>query len=92
MELVRYIHLNPIRAGILKDLKGLNSYPYCGHYALMGRTEPAFRMSITFWISKKLNIASFTASESAMRGRKMVEEHGWTLLEEDKFENPRNVP
>jgi putative transposase len=41
-------------------------------------------------ISKKLNIASSTASESAMKGRQIVEEHGWKLLEEDKSENPRS--
>ncbi len=27
-ELVRYIHLNPVRAGIVSDLKELNKYPY----------------------------------------------------------------
>jgi REP element-mobilizing transposase RayT len=27
LELVRYIHLNPLRAGIVKDLRGLNKYP-----------------------------------------------------------------
>jgi hypothetical protein len=43
-------------------------------------------------ISKKLNIASSTASESAIRGRQIVEEQGLKLLEEDKSENPRNVP
>jgi len=43
-------------------------------------------------ISKKLKIASSTASESAMRGRQIVEEHGLKLMEEDKSENPRNVP
>jgi len=43
-------------------------------------------------ISKKLNIASSTASESAMRGQQIVEEHGLKLLEEDKSKNPRNVP
>ena len=26
LELVRYIHLNPVRAGIVKDLKGLSNY------------------------------------------------------------------
>lgn len=36
-ELVRYIHLNPVRAGIVENLKGLNGYPYCGHSALMGK-------------------------------------------------------
>jgi putative transposase len=36
-KLVRYIHLNPLRAKIVVDLKELNSYPYCGHSVLMGR-------------------------------------------------------
>ena len=232
LELVRYIHLNPLRAGIVKDLKGLNIYPYCGHYALMGKTEPGFqdvdyilnlfggtvpearrlylgyvkkgvaagrrpdltggglvrsaggwsalramrngenrmkgderilgqgdfvetvlkvaqenldrksriralgydfdwlvgrvlglfglsfnelltggkqrrmvqaRSVLCYWgtrelgmsavsISRKLKIASSTASESAMRGRQIVEEHGLKLLEEDKSEYSRNVP
>ena len=35
-ELVRYIHLNPLRAKIVKDLNELKSYLYCGHSALMG--------------------------------------------------------
>ncbi|CAB1059441.1 hypothetical protein D1BOALGB6SA_4203, partial [Olavius sp. associated proteobacterium Delta 1] len=43
LELVRYIHLNFLRAGIVEELKGLNKYPYCGHYALMGKTEPGFQ-------------------------------------------------
>jgi len=29
-ELIRYIHLNPLRAGVVPDLATLNSYPYCG--------------------------------------------------------------
>lgn len=36
-ELVRYIHLNPVRAGVIKDIQELNRYPYCGHSVLMGR-------------------------------------------------------
>lgn len=35
-ELVRYIHLNPYRAGLVKSLDALNQYPYCGHSVLMG--------------------------------------------------------
>jgi len=35
-ELVRYIHLNPLRAGIIANLGKLNRYKYCGHSALMG--------------------------------------------------------
>ena len=38
-ELVRYIHLNPLRAKIVVDLKALDSYPYCGHSALMGKEK-----------------------------------------------------
>ncbi len=232
VELVRYIHLNPLRAGIVEELKGLNTFPYCGHYALMGKTGPGFqevdyilnlfgekvlearrlylefvkkgvaaerrpdltggglvrsaggwsalkamrngesrmkgderilgqgnsvetvlkaaqenldrksqilvlgydfdwlvgrvlglfgltfnelltggkqrkivqaRSVLCYWgtrelamsavsISEKLNIASSTASESAMRGRQIVEDQGWKLLEEWQSENPRNVP
>ncbi len=36
-ELVRYIHLNPLRAGIVEDLAGLDAYPWSGHSALLGR-------------------------------------------------------
>ena len=36
-ELVRYIHLNPIRAGIVSGMPELNGYPYCGHSALTGK-------------------------------------------------------
>jgi putative transposase len=36
-ELVRYIHLNPLRAKIVKDLRGLDRYPYSGHQCLMGK-------------------------------------------------------
>ena len=35
-QLVRYIHLNPIRAKVITDLKELSRYPYSGHSALMG--------------------------------------------------------
>jgi len=38
-ELVRYIHLNPIRARIVKNLDELKSYKYCGHSSLMGKIE-----------------------------------------------------
>jgi len=36
LELVRYIHLNPLRAGLVKSIQELNNYPYSGHGALMG--------------------------------------------------------
>jgi REP element-mobilizing transposase RayT len=38
-ELVRYIHLNPLRAKIVVDLKELDRYSYCGHSALIGKKK-----------------------------------------------------
>jgi len=38
-ELVRYIHLNPLRAGLVKDLKELDRYRWCGHAVLTGRVK-----------------------------------------------------
>lgn len=36
LELTRYIHLNPVRAGLVEDMKELGEYPWTGHSALMG--------------------------------------------------------
>ena len=37
LELVRYIHLNPLRAGIVHSSKGLMNYAYGGHSSVMGK-------------------------------------------------------
>ena len=42
LELVRYIHLNPLRAGIVDSLQSLDDYPYCGHRELLGKTARRF--------------------------------------------------
>ena len=36
-ELVRYIHLNPLRANLVSDLKALDRYRWCGHSVIMGK-------------------------------------------------------
>ncbi|MBN2062756.1 MAG: transposase [Deltaproteobacteria bacterium] len=38
-ELVRYIHLNPLRAEIVKNISELDHYPWSGHSAIMGREK-----------------------------------------------------
>jgi putative transposase len=38
-ELVRYIHLNPLRAKLVKDSKALDKYPYSGHSAVVGKVK-----------------------------------------------------
>jgi len=43
LELVRYIHLNPIRAKLVKNLDELGHYPYSGHSVLMGKMKNAWQ-------------------------------------------------
>ncbi|MEJ5378514.1 MAG: transposase [bacterium] len=43
LQLVRYIHLNPLRAGLVMDVNALDNWPWSGHSALMGRKEYAFQ-------------------------------------------------
>ena len=39
MELIRYIHLNPLRAKLVQDLKELDKYPWTGHSAILGKRK-----------------------------------------------------
>ncbi len=36
LELLRYLHLNPLRAQVVPDLRKLDRYPWTGHSALLG--------------------------------------------------------
>ena len=42
-ELIRYIHLNPLRANMVQDLKELKEYRFCGHGVLMGKRTCDFQ-------------------------------------------------
>ncbi len=44
-ELVRYIHLNLLRAGLVKDILELNQSPWSGHSALMGKVKRKWQNS-----------------------------------------------
>jgi putative transposase len=39
LELTRYIHLNPLRAGLVKDILGLREYRWSGHSSIMGNIK-----------------------------------------------------
>jgi len=39
LELTRYIHLNPLRACLVKSLEDLDGYRWCGHSAIMGTVK-----------------------------------------------------
>ena len=56
-ELVRYIHLNPLRAKQVLDVSGLNLYAYCGHSALMDRKRRDWQDTeyvLSFYGNKKI--------------------------------------
>ena len=36
LELVRYIHLNPLRAGLISGMNELDRYDWCGHAVVLG--------------------------------------------------------
>jgi len=58
LELLRYIHLNPLRANIVKTVEELDRHPYCGHsYTMNG--NPSFQDTdyILMQFNKKANIA-----------------------------------
>ncbi|MGH7830292.1 MAG: transposase, partial [Candidatus Binatia bacterium] len=54
-ELVRYIHLNPLRVKLVGDLSELERYPYCGHGAVLGRLRYQWqdRDSVLQWFGKR---------------------------------------
>ena len=45
LELVRYIHLNPLRAGLVKDLNDLNTYAFSGHGVILGKHQQSWQHS-----------------------------------------------
>lgn len=54
-ELVRYIHLNPLRAKLVEDSTSLEKYPWCGHGVLAGRFKKDWqdRDYVLSWFGKK---------------------------------------
>lgn len=43
LALVRYIHRNPLRAGLVATVEELATYPWSGHAALVGGPAPGFQ-------------------------------------------------
>ena len=62
LELVRYIHTNPIRAGIVNGLNELDQYPWTGHAVLMGRVK-------RFWQSTDEVLILFGMRRAEARGK-----------------------
>jgi len=68
-ELVRYIHLNPLRARLVESLDQLDRYPWCGHAVLLGKTPNT-------WLDRRYVLSWFGERErNAMRAyREYVEQ------------------
>ncbi|MBE0446895.1 MAG: transposase [Actinobacteria bacterium] len=62
LELVRYIHLNPVRAGIISDVKALSLWPYSGYAALMGKRRYS-------WYDPDRTLSFFGKSRTEARRR-----------------------
>ncbi len=69
MELVRYIHLNPLRASIVKGLGELDDYAWSGHRVLLGKMQ-------NDWQERDYVLGQFHRRErEAIRGyRRFMEE------------------
>jgi hypothetical protein len=67
-ELVRYIHLNPLRAGLVSNLNALEHFPWAGHRALVGKIKQE-------WQDTKYVLAYFgdTSSRARTAYRSFVE-------------------
>jgi len=103
LKLVRYIHLNPLRAGITKDMNELSSYRYSGHTVLMGRLSHYWqnRDYVLGYFGNKTgparsNYQSFIA-EGIKQGHRpelvggglIRSAGGWTVLKENRREGIR---
>ena len=39
LEMTRYVHLNPVRAGTVENLEALKNYAWTGHSAILGMVK-----------------------------------------------------
>lgn len=62
LELIRYIHLNPIRSGVVRNLRELERYSWCGEAALMGR-------ALTSWQEVNFVLSWFDRRKTRARTR-----------------------
>jgi putative transposase len=76
LELTRYIHLNPLRSGLVEDLEALRDYPWSGHAVLLGRRLHPWQETETVLAqfgrrkgSARTNYEAFVR-EGAARGRR----------------------
>ena len=77
-RLIRYIHLNPIRAGICKTISQLDKYPWSGHQMIMNNENGGFQE-----IGQVLRRFGQRNEEAKRKYREFIEAGLDTNLEED---------
>ena len=70
MELVRYIHLNPLQANIVENYTSLSRYTYCGHGVILGNKINDWQDvdSVLEFFGKKKKIAQKQYKEYVSEG------------------------
>ncbi len=70
LELVRYIHLNPLRAKLVDNIDGLDKYPFCGHSVIMGNNDQDWQEceEVLKYFAKRKGIAKRKYMEFVAKG------------------------
>jgi putative transposase len=77
MELVRYIHLNPVRGRLLESLEKLDRFPWSGHGVLVGSRKAK-------WQERGEVLNRFgTKESSSIAGYRQFMKDGWTMGRRD---------
>jgi REP element-mobilizing transposase RayT len=95
LELVRYIHLNPLRANIVNDMEQLDNYTFSGHSIIMGKKRNDWqdieavlaRFAGKGWARRKYHEFIFQGIEHGKRtdltgGGLILSVGGWSALED----------
>ena len=94
LELVRYLHLNPVRAKVVSDLRALARYPWSGHSAILGTVPRRWQDTATvlahFGPTRRRAVAAYEAFVAAglpqgrrpeFQGGGLVRSHGgWAAV------------
>ena len=96
-ELIRYVHLNPIRAGLVKTLKMLETYRWCGHGAMMGcQNVPWQSVNEALWRfanqKKKAREAYVKFLKAGLMDSSQHKDSLISLLQKSKFGSDNAVP
>jgi len=99
LELVRYIHLNPVRAGMVAGIIELSSYPWTGHAGILGKYKQEWHSVsdvLQFFANRtrhaKIAYLNFlkdaNPSKETLSGGGLIRSHGgWQRVEQLRREH-----